>query len=160
MAHKPVAGDMLPHFVLPAVGGGQVSSADFKGKKNLVIYLFDPECPPCVGFLDRLTQITALARELNAEILTIGGESAQALAVRLGDKRPPFPVLGDESGKTLGSFGTEAAALLVADRFGEIRERVDAQADSLPDLDRVLDLLSLVEMECPECGVPTWEIGR
>jgi len=157
MAESPNVGRMMPQIDLPAIGGGRMATRNLKGRKNLVLYFFDPASDACLSNLNQLAEILASCRELDAEMAAIGGEDLDTLSNRLGSRSLPFPVLADGDGEARSRLGASQAVLIIADRFGQIRERWDLDCGTAPDKTRIVDVLSLIELECPECGVPTWQ---
>ncbi len=69
-------------------------------------------------------------------------------------------MLADENGKVSARYrksSAPGAALVVLDRYGEpYGHWLADDADRLPGAEAVLSALRLIELECPECGVPDW----
>lgn len=158
MTDKTIPGDMLPLMTLPALSGGEVSLAAFKGERNLILYFFDVDCMPCVAFLERLAEVLPELREQNTEVVAVGSESVDELARRFTDLKLPFPLLSDFDGTAWQLYNAGALTVIVADKFGEIRQRIDTDGGILPDVRVLLDAVSLIELECPECGISTWRM--
>lgn len=149
--------ELLPSFRLESIGGESIGPSDFKGKKNLVILIFDLECGQCTDFLCEAAGRYDDYKDLNADILAVGEASVMELKQFTDDMHLPFPVLADPDG-TIGSrYSNRRPMIVVTDRFGEIRlVGIAEDGEELPDQDKVLTRLHLIELECPECGVPTW----
>lgn len=156
MTDRVVPGNMLPLITIPALYGGEVSVAAFKGRRNLILYFFDVDCVSCVAFLYRLAEALTELREQNTEVVAIGSESIDALARRFSDFKLPFPLLSDSDGVAWQLYNAGPLTVIVADKFGEIHQRIDTEGETTPDVRLLLDAVSLIEMECPECGIPTW----
>lgn len=163
----PRAGALLPRFELTSAGGGVLGPARYKGRRNLVLYFADSlACPECRralrDFADRCDEL----REQEAEVLVVApADQDRALQDRsaLG---LPFPVLADPDLAAHGLYGAltadgrAAAAVFVADRWGEIFERSAGTPDhQVLGADEVLSWLGHIEMQCPECGAPEWAPG-
>jgi peroxiredoxin len=156
MAKNASIGDMIPLFTLPSITGEEISLARLKGARNLIVYLFDADCEPCLGFLDSLVEIAPDCRELQTEIIAVGSKSNEELASILQERQFPFPIVGDATGDIWRRYDADGITLIAADRFGEIRQRTESDGEILPDPQQLLAVLSLVELECPECGIATW----
>ncbi|MHB0871427.1 MAG: peroxiredoxin family protein [Chloroflexota bacterium] len=151
---------VVPDFVLPAVGGNQVSPRDFKQKSNLlIVYLDLQRCGKCIDYLREFADNYHVYRELETEILAVSPQSVSDLQSRVGTMGLPFPLLSDEQGQVgqayLGGQGVSnpVGGVFVTDRFGALRAQMIAQVDNdLPNQQSILDWLNLIEMECPECG--------
>ncbi|MGE5620507.1 MAG: peroxiredoxin family protein [Sphingomonadaceae bacterium] len=151
---------VVPDFILPSVAGKQVSPRDFKQKSNLVIVYLDlQKCGKCVDFLRELADNYHVYRELETEILAVSPQPVSDLQGRAGIMGIPFPLLSDEQGQVGRAYlGAQAipnamGGVFVTDRFGALRAMMIAQTENdLPNQQSILDWLSLIEMECPECG--------
>ncbi len=152
---------VVPDFILPAVGGKQVSPRDYKQRANLVIaYLDLDRCGKCVDYLRELADNYHVYRELETEVIAVSPQPISDLQSRIGTMGLPFSVLSDEQGQVGRVYlGDQAGGLVggifVTDRFGALRTQVLAQGENdLPNQETILDWLNLIEMECPECGPP------
>jgi len=151
---------VVPDFTLPAIDGGQVSPRDYRQKANLVIaYLKLTQCEQCVGFLQELADNYHIYRDLDTEVLAVCPESVPELQARIGHLGLPFPVLSDLGGQVGDVYlsrqpcESPVAELFVTDRYGALRTTMVACSGSeLPNQQSILDWLSLIESECPECS--------
>ncbi len=157
VALKPDVGRLIPGFCLNSIGGGRVSPWDFKGRKNLVIAFFGLQTGSSTELLTELKHSYPLLREEETEVLAIGRGSEDELARRMLGLGLPYAVLADPKGLTHDLYVTTGPAVFVADRFGELLMRLDPSGSLGSQLDTVLSRLALIEMQCPECGVPTWD---
>lgn len=146
--------DLLPVFELKTIDGKSISPIDYKEKKNMVFLFFDAECSSCIDFLDEVEKRYNDYKEEEAEVFAIGEGPKDHLVDVIGEMDYPFPVLIDKNGTVMSRFTDETPAVFVTDRFGEIR--MIFKGEHLPDQQKILDNLDLYELECPECGVPTW----
>lgn len=158
---------VVPDFILPAVGGKQVSPRDFKQRANLVIvYLNLDRCGPCLDYLRELADNYHVYRELETEIIAVSPQPVADLQPKIGTMGLPFPVLSDDQGQVGrvylgGQAGGLAGGVFVTDRFGALRTLILAQGENdLPNQQTILDWLNLIEMECPECGPADSSFGR
>lgn len=151
-------GDLVPHFILPALGGGMIDRGVYRGRQHLVfLFTHGAACGECAGLL-------ATMRRLHHAITCAGAEVLLVRSVRAGESReqfvgqaPPFPVVLDD-GRLAQRFGLSTtcpteSALFVADRHGELRlatvgsSDADETAHGLP-LERVLSVLELLQVTC------------
>ena len=151
---------VVPDFVLPSVDGKEASPRDYKQKVNLVlVYLDLGRCGNCVDYLREFADNYSVYRGLETQILAIVPLPISELQSRVGQIGLPFPVLSDEQGLVGKVYLVDSpvanpvGAVFVADRFGALRAMMFGltQGD-LPNQQSILDWLSLIETECPECG--------
>lgn len=150
---------VVPDFSLPSLDGRHVGPAHFKQRANLVIaYLDLDRCGECIDLVNTFAGNHSQYRDLETQILVVGPQTPEELFGKLGNMGLPFPVLSDqERSMARAYFGDEertpAAAIFVTDRYGALRTLILADsAAELPDESGIRDWLSLLEMECPECG--------
>jgi peroxiredoxin len=82
------AGTMAPDFRLPRIDGGELSLADFRGQRVLLVFS-DPDCGPCDDLAPRLQEVHCERRDL--QVLVVGrrdAEANRAKAIRLGLSYP------------------------------------------------------------------------
>lgn len=149
--------ELLPGFRLKSVSGSLVGPQDYRGKKNVVVVFFDPLCAECSDFLNRMSERYDDYKEADAEILAVGVGRVSDVRDFSEKRNLPFPVLADEEQLVMLRYVTELPSIFVADRYGEVRIVITPDKTShFPEQTRILDRLQLIELECPECGVPTW----
>ena len=149
--------DLLPIFQLHSGTGDMVGSQDYRGKKGLVVIFFDPDCDSCNDFLYEIGERYSDYQSMDAEVLAIGEGSVDEIREIVDDPTIPFPILADPDNNVLGHYADSTPAIFVADRYGEVRAVVKPKANEhFPDQAVILSNLELAELECPECGVPTW----
>ncbi len=158
---------VVPDFILPAVGGNQMSPRDFKQKCNLVIvYLNLDQCAGCVNYLRDLANNYHVYQELEAEIIAVCPGSVSDLQSKVGTLGAPFPVLADEQGQVGQLYldsqgGGQVGGVFVTDRFGALRSILLARGETdLPNQQTILDWLNLIELECPECDPSDSSFGH
>ncbi len=151
---------ILPDFVLPSLQGKQVSVKNYKQRANLVVVYLDlNSCPDCADYLQSFADNYSVYEGLETQILVVTPIPIAELQSRLGSKGLPFPVLSDESGEMRKSYmqtspvENPVGAVFVADRYGELRAMMFGRSTAdLPNQQSIMDWLSLIETECPECG--------
>lgn len=123
-AKRLEAGDKAPAFRLKDAGGAWVSSADFAGKKRVVLYFYPKDdTPGCTkeacSFRDELPKIKAKS----AVVLGVspdGAESHQKFIAKYG---LTFPLLSDPDHKAAEAFGAWGEKVLYGKRsIGMIRK--------------------------------------
>ena len=166
----PGVGDLIPPFTLEAVGGGVVRRHDYRGRRHLILaFTHGIGCPSCAALLETLAGRYADYRAEGAEVLAfLPADETGCGAQADGAAAPPYPLLCDAGGRVGARYGARTlageplAALLVADRHGEVVLRAvtgegsnsttpaaptAAALHGLP-LDEVLPLVSLLQVRC------------
>lgn len=121
VAAGPRVGDMLPDFTVRTVAGRTIHRRDFKGRRHLIVCFADPRAADGgAGLLAALAGAYEAYRAERADLLLVvdGAPPPAALAA-------PFPVIVDADGDLRGRFGAPSAALVIADRYGQIMVRED-----------------------------------
>jgi peroxiredoxin len=154
------AGQIVPSFTLPSTTGGEVGVRDFRQRRNLVIlYMNLGGCDGCLDLLREFADNYHTYRDLETEILVVLPYSLAEIKSRLEGVDVPFPVLSDEGGRVAQQYlghspgGGPLGALFLTDRYGDLRVEMRAEeVEEMPDQRAIVDWLSLLETECPECG--------
>jgi peroxiredoxin len=82
------AGTTAPDFRLPRIDGGELSLAEFRGRRVLLVFS-DPECGPCDELAPRLQQIHSQRSDLQVLMVSRRDiESNRTKATRLGLRFP------------------------------------------------------------------------
>ena len=166
----PGVGDLIPPFTLEAMGGGVVRRHDYRGRRHLIlVFTHGIGCPSCAALLETLAARYADYRAEGAEVLAfLPADEPRCPARADGARALPYPLLCDSEGRARARYGARTpageplAALLVADRHGEVVLRAvagegehssapaastDTAFHGLP-LDEVLPLVSLLQVRC------------
>jgi len=152
-------GHLIPEFKLLTPDGKVIDPTDFKQKKNLVIYFVDVHNSTSWEMLAMLRQRYHEFKEANAEVLAISPGSMEELHDCVSSMSLPFPVLCDSNGDVTSAYSVTKPTLFVADRYGELKTFSEVTSENIETvIESALSTLDLVELECPECGVPTWSI--
>ena len=119
----PIMYKHAPDFTLPALNGGTVSLADYRGKK-VVISFWASWCGPCRLELPVLKSFfdKAYKRDGDFEILTINlDESRESAEAAIEQGKLPFLVLWDPAQKTANAYGVNGIpCLFIVDRTGHV----------------------------------------
>ena len=111
----------------------QVSLADFKNKKAVVVVFLGTECPLNNAFLPRLAELHEEFASKGVQLLGINSnrqDSAAAVAAHARKRTIPYPVLKDPGNKVADQFGARRTPeAFVLDTDGKIRYqgRIDDQ---------------------------------
>lgn len=110
----PAAGAPIPHFALPDVVSGRITTpSSFAGPKALVVAFICRHCPYVVHIMPTLLDLAAEYIPRSAAFAGICAndsvkypdDSPDNLRRMALDRRFPFPVLHDESQETARAFG-------------------------------------------------------
>jgi hypothetical protein len=116
-------GDHVPHVSWRMIDGRTISYADLWQHRNLILVSLPTESD-FARYADRLEQ----------------------------DLRPAVPADTALVISHHGVTGLPAPAILVADKWGEIHyAHAASQPAEMPDSDALLEWLTYVRMQCPEC---------
>ena len=142
---------MIPVFELMSADGTTVNIWDYKGRKHMVLIFLPDECPICTEFLGSIANAYHQYEEDDAVVLPIVvGSRKQAVKLR-DELNPPYPILFDEHGMVAERYTDRLPAVFVADKFGELYgEWIVGRGATLPSQKEILDVLDLINLECPE----------
>ena len=163
---RPAKGQLIRDFTLPSTLGKHISLSDYRGSSNLVLVF--------AGGGAGSSDVKSLA-EIAADYPHIHEEQAEVLAVmqctpekaaRIKQEANfPFPLLVDEDGRIHRSAGAvdgqghPATAIYITDRFGEVFAVYRAaEGQAMPRARDIVEWLSFINSQCPECGVPEWPV--
>jgi peroxiredoxin len=106
------AGTVAPEFRLPRIDGGELSLADFRSRRVLLVFS-DPNCGPCDELAPELERIHCQRRGI--QVLMISrrdAEATEAKAIRLGLSFPIVMQKQWEISLQYGMFATPIAYLI------------------------------------------------
>jgi peroxiredoxin len=126
----PRVGELIPDFTVQTVEGRRIHRRDFKGRRHLVICFAHPQASDGgQGLLGAIAGSYDAYRAGRGEVLVVLSSDGA-----MGEEGYPFPVVADVGGVLCSRFGTtDGAALIIADRYGEVVVRVDStEVDGAP----------------------------
>lgn len=99
------AGDRAPEFTLETADGKKLSLKDFKGKK-IVLYFYPKDMTPgCTKETCSFSENIARLRKKGAEVIGVSADSVSSHKKFTEKYGLQFPLLSDESKKTLKAYG-------------------------------------------------------
>ncbi|MHB0999380.1 MAG: peroxiredoxin family protein [Armatimonadota bacterium] len=147
---------MIPVFHLNSTDSRTINLWNYKGLQNLMLAFFpDIRCEECMDFLrNTVDSFRRYEEEFAIPLIVIRGGKDKAEALSK-DLNPPFPILYDEDGKVTDQYTDTLPAVFAADRFGELyAEWIVGEDHAFPSQKDILDVIELINLECPECGAP------
>ncbi len=143
---------LIPPLRLPSAGGEEIDVWDLKGRKNLVLAFFPGgPCAECEEFVEAVKAEYEHYSEDNAVVLAIVRDAEWHAALLQDRFQPPFPVLYDKSGDMMARYTRCLPAVFVADKFGELYAQwIIGPGGKFPAQKEILDVLDLINLECPE----------
>ena len=142
------AGQILPRVTLDGADGPRLL-ARAGNRSVLVVYLHPEPCEPCAGYLAEVADALAELREWATAPVGV-------VPPAHGLDDPGFPLLHDdgEARRQLG-IGTDEAAVILADRWGEVVEVATVGADhGFPLPRQLVESAKILDLSCGECNVP------
>ncbi len=142
-------GSPAPDFALEDQHGHTVRLADFRGRKNVVVYFYPKdETRGCTAeacsFRDQFSAFT----DAGAEVIGISGDSAASHKAFADNHRLPFTLLADTQGSVRDAFGVPKTAgfipgrvTYVIDKAGVIRHAFNSQFAATQHVDESLAIL-------------------
>jgi len=136
-------GTIAPAFTLPLSDGGEISLADYRGRRLLLIFS-DPNCGPCRELMPELASLHK--RTPDIEILMISRGRIEAVKAELAERPANFPVAvqkGWEVSRRYAKFATPIAYLI--DEHGKIASEVAAGPEPILILLASAQMLALAK---------------
>jgi peroxiredoxin len=149
-------GDPAPGFVLPAVGGRQVSLDALADKDAVAVVFSCNHCPYVQAWEDRLNDVAREYADRGVAVVAVNSNDAglypadsfEAMGERAGEKGFVFPYAHDESQEVARAYGatrTPEVFLLDRDRrvayHGAIDDSVDPEDVNVSYLRHALEAL-------------------
>ena len=161
---RPEKGQLIRDFTLTSTLGQRTSLSDYRGRSNLVlIFAGAGDNKPDLRILAGIA--TDYDRFLDEQALVfVIMQCTQGKAVRIKEQENlPFPLLLDEDGRihriagAADNYGRPATAIYITDRFGEVFAVYRAaEGQAMPSAGEIVEWLTFINSQCPECGVPEW----
>jgi peroxiredoxin len=140
----PALYTQIPNFELPDLQNRTVSLWSYKQQQPLVLVLCGEEN---LALLDDFAHRYHDYHLAGAEVLAIARR-------RPPSGHFPFRVLVDTEGQVIPYLVNRTPAALVLDSYGELHTRLEGPWPEGLDHERILGPVTLIQTQCPECGVP------
>lgn len=108
MARKIVAGAKAPSFTLPCDGGGEVSLADFKGRKLVLYFYPKADTPGCTREAIDFSSLKAAFAKAGTDVLGVSADPAPKQDKFKTKHKLTIQLASDESHKMLEAYGVWA----------------------------------------------------
>jgi peroxiredoxin Q/BCP len=105
MAMKPAEGIPAPHFCLPADGGGEVSLADFAGRKLVLYFYPKADTSGCTREAQAFSALKAKFAAAGAGILGVSADPVKKLEAFKAKHRLAIRLASDETHHVLKAYG-------------------------------------------------------
>lgn len=137
MADKITVGDVAPEFTLPSQNGSEVSLADFRDKKTVVLFFYPKDnTAGCTAEVCSFRDSYEVFSEAGAEVIGISSDSVSSHEGFAGKYSLPFLLVSDEGGEVRKRYGVPSTlgilpgrVTYVIDRSGVVRHVFNSQAN-------------------------------
>jgi peroxiredoxin len=161
---RPVKGQLIRDFTLNSTLGQPISLSDYRGRSNLVlIFCGDGSIPSYFTILKQMEMDYSTFQDEQTQMLAIVQCRPRAATRIQQQLQLSFPLLVDLDGRIHHSAGAvdrqgrPAAAIYIADQFGEVFAAYRAaDGEAMPSVQAIVKLIRFINSQCPECGHPEW----
>lgn len=105
MAAKPTEGSPAPQFRLPRDGGGEVSLADFAGRKLVLYFYPKADTSGCTREAQDFSALKAEFAAAGADILGVSADPVKKLDAFKAKRQLAIPLASDETHHMLEAYG-------------------------------------------------------
>lgn len=144
-------GDRLPALSLVDPGTGRTESLRRPQRGATALLLLPPDpSKEALSYVETFASAAERMERWDARPLVVVEEPPESAGASTA-----APVRIDARGSLRGACALEAgeAAVVLADRWGEVYEVCREEADALPDPGALEEWLRYIATQCPECGV-------
>jgi len=121
MSEGLAEGDKAPAFTLPSEAGGEVSLADFKGKKLVLYFYPKADTPGCTTEAIDFSRLSKTFAKAGTMVLGISADPVRALG-RFREKHDlTVPLLSDEKHAMLTAYGVWREKTMYGRKFMGIK---------------------------------------
>jgi peroxiredoxin Q/BCP len=117
MTQELAAGAAAPAFTLPRDGGGQVSLAEFRGRKLVLFFYPKADTPGCTQEAKAFSALADDFAAAGAAILGVSADPVKALDKFKAKHDLVIPLASDERHAMLGAYGTWGEKSMYGRRF-------------------------------------------
>ncbi|HHP7233539.1 MAG TPA: redoxin domain-containing protein [Desulfobacterales bacterium] len=149
----------IPLFELESTAGTVVGPAQYRQHKHLVLFFCaEADMSGCRSAVEALDKTAVEMEKMNAEILGVFGGDPRRTKALQKDLHPRFTILLDpdrNATRKCLSDDADLPMILVCDRFGDVWDRLRiADMSAKATIEKAVESLAFMELQCPECGVP------
>jgi hypothetical protein len=142
----------LPHIRLPSLTGGTDIPIIWRRTGPILLLLHPDRCETCSAFAHRVAAVSDGITEWDGRPLVIVSETTGIVRSDSMLTDLPFPILDDREGRLRTALRMDAPAVIIADQWGEIYERIEAgDGHRFPEPDELVDWARVIATKCPEC---------
>lgn len=142
-------GSQAPDFTLQNGNGDSVRLADFRGKKNVVVYFYPKDFSRgCTAEACSFRDSYEAFKELGAEVIGISGQDQKSHKAFAVEHKLPFILLSDPDGSVRKAYGVKKSLGLipgrvsfVIDKHGIVRHIFVSQTRATAHVDEALTVL-------------------
>ena len=143
-------GDKVPQFLLKDQNGNERSSAEWLGKKSMVIFFYPKDFTPgCTAEACRFRDDYEDFTDLGAEVIGISGDGQASHEKFSKNYNLPFVLLSDEDRKVQNAFGVgrswfglfSARITFVVDKQGKIIHTFEGTLNASKHVEEALNVL-------------------
>jgi thioredoxin-dependent peroxiredoxin len=150
MASKIGVGAAAPEFTLLSQEGKEVSLADFRGKKSVVLFFYPKDdTPGCTAEACSFRDEYDAFANAGAEVIGISSDSTESHAKFASKHRLPMTLLSDPMGHVRARYGVKSVfgllpgrVTFVIDRDGIVRHTFASQLRATQHVREALGVLS------------------
>ena len=153
-------GESAPDFSGKLGNGKQLSLADFRGKKHVILYFFPKDFTPgctkeACSFRDRRADIG----KLNAEIVGVSFDTADKHKQFADKYQLPYPLVSDPDGAIASAYGVSRLGgmlggwlpakrvTFVIDKDGVVRHVIRAELNIDKHIDEAIEILNALQLQ-------------
>ena len=142
-------GSLAPEFALQNGNGDFVRLADFRGKKNVVVYFYPKDFSRgCTAEACSFRDSYEAFKELGAEVIGISGQDQKSHTAFSAEHKLPFILLSDPDGSVRKAYGVKKSLGLIPGRVsfvidmqGIVRHIFVSQTRATAHVDEALTVL-------------------
>ncbi len=148
---------LIPQFELNTASGEKISLWDFKGLKPLIIVFVRSDDPNDWEITSKITKRYDEIISAGGQVIIIASGKIEEINRLRYALNPNMPILLDTDKTIWDVYGANVDRVFVCDRYGELKMISEFGNDFDSTLNKAIIAVELSELECPECGIPTWE---
>jgi len=126
---KEERGAKAPGFTLKDLSGADKGPGDYKGKV-VILHFWASWCEPCKREFPDLGRLQTSLKDKGLVVLAVSEDSRKRVAPFVERHGSAFPVLIDQYGAVMRSYGIRLIPVsVIIDREGRVRSRITGETD-------------------------------